>query len=107
MLSAFSSWQLGKLRLGSGDSDQSSISNVRGETNNQLQSDEVICRSSNALSILCKLLYPFSSWQLGHISEWSQLAEVASKDKIDMLRMDEVECNSSSVYKSEYIFGTC
>ena len=59
-----------------------SMSKVRGETDDQLHSEEVKCQYSSALSILCKLLYQFSSWQVGNLSEWSQLAEFARKEKI-------------------------
>ena len=94
VLRAFSSWQLGNLKLGSGSTY---MSKVRGETDDRLHSEKVVCRSSSDLSILCQILANFHQWNLGKLhlghynwmtsDNWSQLAAVAGKGKIDKVRV--------------------
>ena len=71
------------------------MSKVRGDTDDRLHSERVVCWSSSDLSILCKLLANCRQWSLGELhlggyspwkmssDNWSQLAAVAGKGKID------------------------
>ena len=99
MLSAFSSWQLGNLELESRYLNSSSMSKVRGETDDRLHSEEVWCRSSSDVSNLCQFLANFRQWSLGKLclgysywmtsDNWLQLAAVAGKGKIDKVRVSK------------------
>ena len=67
--------------------------NLRCETDGRLQCDEVVCRSTGGLSILCKILQTCNRWSLGELDlvypphmtsdSWSQLAAVAGRGEID------------------------
>ena len=89
-LNGITSWKVGELKLGE---DTSSMSNLRCETDGRLQFDRVVCNSSGALSILCKILQTCNRWSLGELvlwlrsfmtsDSWSQLATVAGRGEID------------------------
>ena len=73
--------------------DTSWMSKVKGERGDRLNSEEVWCFSSNDVSILCEILAGCHQWSLGELhlgystmltsDNWSQLAAVAGKGKID------------------------
>ena len=98
VLRAFSSWQMEELTLG--DYGASWMSKVRGETDDRLHSEKVVCRTSDAVSLLCKMLHNCSQWNLGELQldyyslnwkmtrkHWSELAAVATKGRIDKVRV--------------------
>ena len=69
------------------------MSNLQCVTDGWLQCDEVVCRSTGGLSILCKILQTCNRWSLGKLwlwndlrmtsDSWSQLAAVAGRGEID------------------------
>ena len=73
------------------------MSKVRGETDDRLHSDDVLCSSCSGDSILCEILDNCRQWSQCELhlddyfemmtSDWWQLAAVAGKGKIDKVRV--------------------
>ena len=96
-LKNFKSWQIEHLTLG--EDRATWMSKVKGERGDQLHSEEVVCWSNSALSILCTLLATCRQWSLGQLhldyysyaKSWSDLAAVAGKGKIDKVRVNKMD----------------
>lgn len=104
MMETLKNFKIEKLRLGEDRGPYTScMSKVEVERGDRLNSEEVRCLSSSALSILCTLFANCRQWSLGQlhldyyyysepiiVSSWSNLAAVAGKGKIDKVLVSKM-----------------
>ena len=98
-------WQMAYLNLGD-ETEMTRVSELHNETVGQLYINQVYCRSSKALSILSEIFDTCSQWSLGTLhlvsswsmssGDWSKLARVAGKGKID-----KVEVSKENIWQGE------